>query len=230
MGTSAADFSTDVGILAGYDVSDLHVMVPTEANDELRESMMAKVKSTGMKFLVPRVRHVKVPTAGTAFSTNYRITSGDGHSLLAVLSAVQSQTETGIANYNISNLATGTKAIGAKVVSQQTRLDSKTLSDSRQNCADMDDYNQIKDALKDSAISSAKVWNYNRCYFDSWSNSSSAKWLADFANYKDGKDLMEKDLNYSIEATTANASQYLHLWIITQGTMEITPQGTVNLF
>ena len=143
---------------------------------------------------------------------------------------LQDQTETANLNYNVSNLAPTTKAIGAKVVSQLTRLDSKPLSDSRQVCADMDDYNQIKDALKDSAISSAKVWNYNRCYFDSWSNTRSARWLADFANYKDGKDLMEKDLNYSIEATTANASQYLHLWIITQGTMEITPQGSVNLF
>lgn len=231
-GTSATDFSTGLTTLTGYTISDLHLMVPTEANDQIRESMEQAVKSGGMEFLVPRVRHVKQPTSGTAFSTNYKITSGDGHSLLAVISSIQDQTDTGIGNYNITNLEStnDTKAIGCKVVSQQSRLDSKTLSDSRLVCADMDDYNFIKDKLEDCAISSAKVWNYNRCFIDAWSDAKTCKFTKDFTNYIDGKDLKEKDLNYSIEGTTPSASQYLHLWIITQEKIRINPNGSVERF
>ncbi len=230
IGTSVTVLATGATTLVGYNVSDLHLMVPTEANDLLRESQQDQVRKNGQRFLVPRLRHVKVPTAATAFSTNYKVTSGDGHSLLAVFWALQDQTDTGIANYNISNLAVDTKAIGAKLVSSQARLDSKTLSDSRLVAADMDDYNEIKDQLDGCAISSAKVWNYNRCMIDSWTDSKTKDWLFDFANFRDGKDLREKDLNYSIEGTTPSASQFLHLWIVTQGTMEITSNGSINMF
>lgn len=216
--------------LVGYDVADLHVMVPSEANDQLRESIEAKVRSVGLKYLVPRLQHIREDTSGTAFNVSYKCTSGFGHSLLAIFSAVQSSSTADIANYNISNLTASTKAIGAKITSFQTRLDGKTLQDSNLVCADLDDYNQIKEQIADSAISSGRVFNYNRCFFNSFVSDKTCEWKDSFYNFRDGKDLLPRDLTYQISAVTPSLSQYCHLWVVTQATLEVSSNGKLTYF
>jgi hypothetical protein len=203
-------------------ITDLQLILAVEANVELAEAKMQQVRTSGSRTLIPyltAVTNAHGPNTNPSYSLP--LNRSFGSSLLAIYVECHNSVTSG-------NLATDISNVGqVKVLTQQTKFNNSNLSENRLDCAKNEDYQHIKHLFKDSVVNDADVWNFSRCYIDSWRANEAHTWSeANENGIADGVSLTDQSMSWQISLTTPGVTGLLErYWIVTQREMTVDSSG-----
>jgi hypothetical protein len=162
--TSVTDPTAGVQAMAvGCAVSNLALYLAVEKDQEVTNSLMAKVATEGMQILIPYVYTYKYNTGNnTNYSVSYRFNRGHGRKLKKIYHSAFNATET--SSTAISNANTTTIGVNQFY----TLLDNERIQDYNLNTSTFDDYQLLQPKLKGSVIQSADIYYYNWFWLDEW--------------------------------------------------------------
>jgi hypothetical protein len=222
--TSATSTITGTGVPAGpVTITNMSLYLATETNPEVLSGLQGQIMSGGLKIHFPFITVNKyTATAATNQVVSIRIGRDKGEILKKVIHSVFHGTETTYTALDHSNVD------GAKVASYYTMLDSVRLQEYTPVCASpYDDYALMKPMVKETAIASRNIFQYNWFHCDDFSGLT----VADEKHLSVSKDNLLSGLPLSVErtwvfaATTANSAFNHYTFIITYRTVLITASG-----
>ena len=161
--SSAIDGSSPTALSAGASISNLNLYVAVEQNEEIANSLISKVKSSGLQLVVPYVHTVK-QTVGVSTSNTFsqKLNRSHGSSLLRAYFSVFHATESSSTQYDISNVGS------AKIFDWYSMLNSNRMEQFTANCALNQDYLTQKEMLEHSCIQNSNIQKYNQCIIKDW--------------------------------------------------------------
>lgn len=223
--------STKSDLTGTFTISDIELVLAVEANVEMAAAKMDQVRSGGSTRLIPFLTGITNATSGTASSYSLPLNMSWGQNLLAIYTELHNSVDTSSLAHDISNIAAdGT--LGAKVLTMQTKFDNQNLQENVLDCTKLQDYKYLKPILEGCCAQNANVWNYNRCYVDSWRAGRSADWSQNnIDGIVDGVSLEGNSKSWQIVQTHAAGSNLLQrYWVVTQRRLTVAPvTGLVSI-
>lgn len=200
-----------------YDLTNLQLFLCLEKNQLIVNSLIQKVMSGGMNLLVPYVHTSQISFTGAGVQSQVaskRYNRGHGQRLLKIYHAIFDNTEATNVAFDHSSMA-GNRACDTF----HTTLDNVRQQEYEITVANDEDYMQLKDRLKGSAILNSDIYHYNWFWLDSWDHGCDNN-----ENVACGLDLTSEH-TWNFETADAQGPQRHVTFAITQRTLSITPQG-----
>jgi hypothetical protein len=154
--TSAADPVAGAAAVTGnIALTNINLYLAVEQNQEVANSLMAKVQSGSFAMLTPYVYSFKNFLSGTQANVSLRFNNGHGRTLSKIFHSPFNATES-------SNLAYDNDNTGGRIISSYyTQLNNVRMSDQNLASSDNTDWLMHKDLLRGSTVLDAASWRTN---------------------------------------------------------------------
>ena len=224
MSTSATDLTATPAVPAGaVTLTNVNLYLATETNPAVIAGLREQITTSGLKIHFPFITVNKfTTTASTNQVVSIRIGRDKGEVLKKIIHSVFHNTETLFSALDNGNVD------GAKVSSYYTMLDSVRLQEYSPLCTTpYEDYALMKPMLKETALPSRSIYQYDWFHCDDFSGLT----VADEKYLPVSKDNLISGIPLSVErawvfaATTANAAFNHYTFIVTYRTLVITAGG-----
>jgi hypothetical protein len=222
LGTSATNPVTGAAAIGvNIAITGLTLYLAVEKNQDIVNSLMTQINSTGLQILIPYIYGYKNnPGNGTSHSISYRFNRGHGIKLQKIFHSAFNNTESTNVAYDHDNKGT------SKVNIFYTMLDNERLQEINLNTATFDDYNFLRSYLKGSVIQSADMYYHNWVWIEDFSLTENKDKLS--SNKSSGLDLsVERKWDfYALQVNNDTAAQYnYYTFAVTQKMLTISSVG-----
>jgi hypothetical protein len=203
-----------VALDTGVVINNLRLDLAVEINNAIVAGMVEKVQSSGLSLVVPYVTTYKNSFAsGTQSAISQKLNSGNGRTLLRVLTSAFTQNETGSSSQDNSNVAS------AKVIDFYSQLDSSRLQEPVINVLTNQDYLYKRKEIEDSSIQSSGQYKYSWNWCDSFDGFKSVQ-IPEVGSIENGLSLAEERL-YQLNVTTNALALNFYSFYTTQKVLSI---------
>lgn len=216
--------STPAVLATGAGISNIALWVAIERDQGITQQIMSLYEREGINLNFPYVYGTKYTNAGGSFSINQRFSKAYGKSLLRAFTANLNATESADTLFTVA-LPTATTDI-------RTALNNVFQQDSALNFQLCEPMLFMKDILKDAALQTSAQWGITttvatafQSYVDNWTAHN--PYERELDERQDGVSLEDGEVIYSVNMTSATASQ-VYVFTVVQRTLLISRKtGTV---
>ena len=196
-------------------------MLATESDEATRQSVIQKVMSSGLSYMVPAVQSFDVSLDASA-NQNRQIVlnASNGKSLMAVFSAVAHLDDQKGLQTNVSDPA-GTLLF----LTKRLAINNSYLTNELQSPAQY--YQQNYKYFEDSLINSEKALGRHLVWAQNFSGVSFPELAESNANLSGGLDLVSGPLSVTVDFTKNAATRYHWLFALVTRYFSMTPTGPI---
>ena len=209
---SATDPNTGATASTGnHTASNVCLFLAVEQNQEIANSLQAKIASSGLNIPIDYVHSYKTNLSSTSQTVSLKFNAGHGQTLKKVIHAAFANTETTWYAYDHVNTSQ------SKISSFYSMLDNERLQEINLTCSTYDDYLFLKKQLAGTPIMNANIYNANWFWCDDWSD------RIDNKNVVAGLPISGTEHKWDIYMTTANANHNHYTFAVCQKILSIGP-------
>lgn len=225
--------TTPLNIVSAVTYTGLHMKLAIEQNPVVISTLVNRVNTTGLSLNIPFVHsYLYSSPSAVATTMQQRFNRAHGERLLHVYHFVANTNASNYAHLNadISNLLPTPDGVNnAKINSFMPSLNSSNLSEYVINALKGEDYENMRDLLKGSVITSKNVYDHNRCYVLSWRKGRCVDWLEN-DDVIDGLELdVEQNIVFDVTCNSTAAAYRNFMYAVTQRRLNIAPGGIISI-
>ncbi len=164
------------GINYANNVSPINVtlQLAIQTNQDLRTSLINKVSTEGLSYIIPYVQAYKTSNAGSSQNVSIQLDAGNGRTLEKVYHAVYNSFEDMDCAYDNANCQTVSNAFAStnsKVLQYYTQLNGQRIQQLTLDTTftgPFTDYMYNRSGIRGSILSNINVYQYNWHHCDDW--------------------------------------------------------------